>query len=457
MSLEQRVRSTLEDAGSRIDTTAELTRRPFTSASRSRRRLRLMLAFGASFAAALLFGAVAVLVSGDGAGPAGNPQPRFSGLLGSVVGQLPNGFDPEQAAPLLTNEGNPEEIATQYLESRLSFIDVGVSGVEEQGGYTLVHWAWGRLLNPNDSQSERGERGWLLLRPILRGYEVVAATTDGVDLSDLTLSEGAVTGAVASDSGEFIGADVLSLGGSPVESAPHPDGFFPDADFLWGTAGASNPPLTLDIPVSEPVIIRINRVGGTLLSVSEVILGSPAPEDVDRTQSSGPPLTDQQFEEVFSNEDSGVVIRDSAFLAHSRDQDGLGVFSLYGAKANSAGGIEFDQPVNCIYEHGMDGGVGGIVCGPDVSLDTPGITLTSSCVDPDVTMFSAWAINPEVELYELVFSDGSNARLEPDRGYVIWAWRNTKHLVDIRADNASPEVQRAVDDHANALADPPCD
>jgi hypothetical protein len=163
----------------------------------------------------------------------------------------------------------------------------------------------------------------------------------------------------------------------------------------------------------------------------------------------GPPLTDQQFEEVFGNQDSADVIRDSAFLAHTRDQDGLGVFSLYGATANSADGIVFEQPVNCIYEHGMDGAISGSQCGPAVSLDKPGIALSSSCANPDVTMFSAWAINPEVELYELIFSDGSNALLEPNRGYVIWAWRNTKQLADIRVDHASPEVQSAVRDYVN--------
>jgi hypothetical protein len=102
---------------------------------------------------------------------------------------------------------------------------------------------------------------------------VVAATTDGVDLSDLSLREGAVRGVIESNSGQFIGADVLNLDSLPVDTAPHPDGNFPDAATLWGTAGASEPPLTLDVPISEPVIIRVNQVGGTFLSISEVILG----------------------------------------------------------------------------------------------------------------------------------------------------------------------------------------
>jgi DNA-directed RNA polymerase specialized sigma24 family protein len=72
-------------------------------------------------------------------------------------------------------------------------------------------------------------------------------------------------------------------------------------------------------------------------------------------------------------------------------------------------------------------------------------------------LFSAWAINPEVELYELIFSDGSNAQMEPNRGHVIFAWRNTKQLADIRLDDASPEVQQAVGDYVSGLPHAPCD
>lgn len=314
MSLEQRVRSTLKDAASRIDTTAEPAPQPSTTATPGRRPLRPMLAFIASFAAVLLFGVLAMLISGESTGPADDGQAEFSGLLGSIIDLLPEGFEPEHAASLLTLEGNPETIAAEYLEIRIPTIGAGVTRVEEQDGYTLVQWAWGRLLNPDDSQSERGETGWLLLRPTARGHEVIAATTDGVDLSDLTVSEGAVKGTVESDSGQFIGADVLSLEGWPVESAPYPDGVFPDADFLWGTAGASKPPLALDVPVSEPVVVRVNRVGGTLLSISEVVLGSDlAPGDVGQgvEPMPGTALNEQQFEEVFGDEEPGVVIRET--------------------------------------------------------------------------------------------------------------------------------------------------
>lgn len=459
MSLEQRVRTTLKDAGSRIDTTEKPPSRPTTAISRSRRRrFRPALTFVASFAAVVLFGAVAVFVSGDAAGPANDAEPAFSGLLGSIVELLPDGFDPEQAPSLLTLEGSPDETATLYLETRIPVVEPGVKRVEEQDGYTLVQWAWGNHLDSDYAGGDRGLTGWLLLRPIPRGFEVVAATTDGVDLSGLTLSDGVVDGVVESDSGELIGADVLNLDGSIVEGAPHPNGFNPDAMTLWGTAGAGNPPLELDVPVSGPVVIRVNQVGGTFLSISEVVIGSAA-EDMalGEQQVPGRPISDQLFDEVFGNEESADFVRESATFIHARDQDDIGLFSLYAAAATSDDGVEFDQPVMCIYQYGRDGGVRGSKCGPDVSLDQPGVAVSSSCGNPDVTMFSAWALNPEVEVVEFTFSDGFSELLDPNMGFLIWAWRNTKQLTGIRVDNASPEVERAVGEFIGTLPHAPCD
>lgn len=431
-----------------------------------RRRIsRPWTAAVATAALVLMLGLPALLLlpSDEERGVVNDGQPTFSGVLGSIVDLLPDEFDLERATPLLALEGNPEEVATHYLDTRIATVEPGVTQVEEQGGYTLVQWAWGRLLDPDSGGGDRGQTGWLVLRPILRGYEVVAATTDGVDLSDVTLRDGVVSGAIEGSSGELIAADVLNLDGSPVDSALHPDGFSPDSMNRWGTSGASSPPLVIEISVTEPVVVRVTQVGGTLLSVSEVVLGSETLDSEGETQRveqlAGQPLTDQQFDAVFGTEDAVDIIRESAFLIHARDQDApnLGFFGLYGARATSADGIEFDRPVECIFQHGMDEGLSGHQCGPDVTLDLPGISLTNSCADPGVTMISAWAINPEVEEYELAFSDGSSMLLEPTRGYLIWAWRNTKQLTDIRAENASTEVQDAVDDAVSRLPHVPCE
>ncbi len=68
MSLEQRVRSTLKDAGSRIDTRERKTlQSPTAPTRRERDRFRPVLAVLAGLVGVLLFGAVAILLSDDGA------------------------------------------------------------------------------------------------------------------------------------------------------------------------------------------------------------------------------------------------------------------------------------------------------------------------------------------------------------------------------------------------------
>lgn len=67
MSLEQRLRSTLQEAGSRIDIAAEPTPQPFSLGSPSRRRrLRPILAFVVSFAAVLTAGLAGGWIGGSG-------------------------------------------------------------------------------------------------------------------------------------------------------------------------------------------------------------------------------------------------------------------------------------------------------------------------------------------------------------------------------------------------------
>jgi hypothetical protein len=196
--------------------------------------------------------------------------PMSTGLLGSVVDQLPDGFNLEQATPVFIMDGNPEAVAIEYLESRFVLYGVAITQVEEEDGYTLVQWAWGRLVD--ESELEDGETGWLVMRPTAGGLEILAATTDGVDLSDLAVTDGSLRGLVQSNNGQEVGVDVLNLDGTPVDSAPNPEGM-PDADFMWGTAGAGSPPLMLDLHVSGKVLVRVNLVGGGLLSISEVVLG----------------------------------------------------------------------------------------------------------------------------------------------------------------------------------------
>jgi hypothetical protein len=218
-----------------------------------------------------------------------NPDsaPGFGGQLGEIIDQLPDRFDLDQASAVFATDTTLEETALRYLETRHLADGVGISRVVEQDGYTMVQWAWGRLLD--GTGVEQGERGWLVMRPADGGYEVLAATTDGIDLSDVVqTSTGHIIGDVISDTDQHLGVDILDLDGTPVASAPNPEGM-PDADFVWGTAASGTSPLGFDVEVSGAVLLRVNRVGGSLLSISEIALGQVTEDELDKIQDDGAP------------------------------------------------------------------------------------------------------------------------------------------------------------------------
>ncbi|MCP4965853.1 MAG: hypothetical protein GY926_11505 [bacterium] len=208
------------------------------------------------------------------------PEVIGAGIDPMILSLLPQHFDPLNAVPLFTVDGDAMDVAVGYVESRFpdsEALGVGIAYVEEIDGFVLARWAWGLELNPEAKQVEQGRGGWLLLRPSEVGFEVVASTTNSVDLADVTYGGelGGVSGTITGPGG--LGVDVLTLEGNPVPSAPYPDGFIPKAAYLWGTSGASDfSPLSFDVaPVSGPVIVRVNMVGGTLLSISEFVLQPP--------------------------------------------------------------------------------------------------------------------------------------------------------------------------------------
>jgi hypothetical protein len=61
----------------------------------------------------------------------------------------------------------------------------------------------------------------------------------------------------------------------------------PDADSLWGTAASGQSPLGVDVQVEGPVLLRVNRVGGAFLSISEVAFGDIDPDAASSTRPTG--------------------------------------------------------------------------------------------------------------------------------------------------------------------------
>jgi len=113
MSLEQRLRSTLQDAGSRIDIDTEPSPQSLTVVSRSRqRRLRPILAFIVSFAAVLTVGLTGGWLggSGDGASPTGVfwhrvDEPGFVAVAASGPGGFVSAGRPAEEGVWLSADG----------------------------------------------------------------------------------------------------------------------------------------------------------------------------------------------------------------------------------------------------------------------------------------------------------------------------------------------------------------
>jgi hypothetical protein len=101
---------------------------------------------------------------------------------------------------------------------------------------------------------------------------VIAATTDGVDLSGIVRDGRRVHGVARNETRQFsFSADVLDLAGNPVPAAPFPDGV-QGAVYRYATAArGSAPAMSIDVTIpDEPVLLRVHTVGGNLLTVSEV-------------------------------------------------------------------------------------------------------------------------------------------------------------------------------------------
>jgi hypothetical protein len=117
----------------------------------------------------------------------------------------------------------------------------------------------------------------VLLRRDGGSWNVVAATTDGVNLSRLAYDGQRVHGVVnGNGQGDVLSADVFDLSGKPVPAAPFPQGV-PGAQYLYATAArgsATEMPIDVVVP-DEPVVVRVHLVGGALLSVSEVRFDPP--------------------------------------------------------------------------------------------------------------------------------------------------------------------------------------
>lgn len=198
--------------------------------------------------------------------------------------ELPTWFDPATATVVFdTAFDEPRAAAEDYLRARFpDFPAPGVTITGVSAGDGLATAQWSALQEP---PPEFRYHGKVFLRLVDDSWDVVASTTDGVHLSGLERRDARLVGEATSEGVDMLALDVLGLDGEPVADAPEPDGY-PGAEYRFGTAGVSDTgPNSADVAVSanievgdEPVIVRAQHVGGTLLSVAEVAFPGPGLE-----------------------------------------------------------------------------------------------------------------------------------------------------------------------------------
>ena len=201
---------------------------------------------------------------------------HWTAALGSPLdGRLPAAAaHPSTSQPIFTAPGSPEDVAFAYLRDR--FPDYGNPGVElddvkKRGRRFYARWS------TSDSGGQIAA-GTIALREHGDGYAVVAATTDGVDLAGLEVADGRVRGRITTDNINSLYADVFQPDGTPAAGSPRPEGQ-PGAAYRFGTAGGpADKTLDIDVPVDPgSAVVRVNLVGGTILSISEVRVTVPSP------------------------------------------------------------------------------------------------------------------------------------------------------------------------------------
>ncbi|MEM9464270.1 MAG: hypothetical protein AAGA90_02800 [Actinomycetota bacterium] len=185
------------------------------------------------------------------------------------VDQLPPGTL-AQAVHVFTAEGSAGDVATAYLDSRFPDREVlGVAASEEEitERHALFRWQWER--------QQEGEAGWLYLFKGDGRWHVVAATTDGVDMSHVRRDSRGIHGTITTRRGQSLALDLTDIEtGAPFD--PATGELVPlsgDEPHVFASAGSAGPPkseLAFSMSVArEQFGIRVQQVGGTVLSVGE--------------------------------------------------------------------------------------------------------------------------------------------------------------------------------------------
>lgn len=188
------------------------------------------------------------------------------GLAVPSATSLPASCDVASGAPVFATAGGPDEVAEAYLRDR--FPDYPSPGVRTAGAQTRAGRAFVRW-----SVDDGIAGGTVFLRRSGEQWEVLGATTDDVDLSQVRIQDGRLVGQVTTSNVNSLYADVVRADQTPVPGSPRPDGQ-PGAAYRFATAaGPADRSIALDVPVEgETPTLRVGLVGGTILAVAECVV-----------------------------------------------------------------------------------------------------------------------------------------------------------------------------------------
>ena len=193
---------------------------------------------------------------------------------GFVPAGLPVAFSLRGSLPVFSAAGSPDAVGRDYFRAR--FPDLPAPGVRlfpprTRGREAAVVWTTG-----SDSEGTIAQ-GEIYFRRDGDSWVVVVATTSDVDLSQVERTSSRIRGTVRTTNQNTLSVDVLRPDGSPVAGAPHPEGQEGGKPHRYGTAGRGEKQVSFDLAVEdEPVTVRAQLVGGTLLSISEFVVDPPA-------------------------------------------------------------------------------------------------------------------------------------------------------------------------------------
>jgi len=258
LELEERVRRTLRTVGDHTPVSGEESLPRYSEALVASRRRWAIPVGAAAAAVALVIGAV-LLVQPDDDVRVSSPSSSTPSTSPPPTAVVEVGSDVIMGGPIFSANGGPEEVVDAYLAARFpDYPEPGVTSelVEATDFVARASWATG-------DDSGRLAGGTIQLRRIADRWTVIEATTDEVHVENLAVTDRRLRALLTSTRDEQLRVEVLDLDGNPL----------PGSD----RSGAVRP-AGIDVPLGlDPVVLRAQLVGGTMLSITEIYIDPGAP------------------------------------------------------------------------------------------------------------------------------------------------------------------------------------